>query len=61
MTNHKPITGTFAKPDTQLPKHGRICRRCGIEYASPKGLLYCTDCRHLPRVLRNPTPTPQTT
>lgn len=51
MPDYKPILGTLTRPDTALPKHGRVCQRCGIEYPSPKGLTHCPDCR---LVMRTP-------
>lgn len=45
MPDYKPITGTRTRPGPTLPKHGRICQRCGIEYTTHTGVTHCPDCR----------------
>lgn len=64
MTDYKPITGTLAKPGPALPEHGRICRRCGIEYSTTTENPHCVDCRlvtRTPKRYRGLKSTTQTT
>ena len=51
MAEYQPIYGAITRPQTTLPKYGRICKRCGIEYETQTSITHCTDCR---LVMRTP-------